>query len=78
MAYEQKPGDIVIFRNAKATGNQPPYRGTLKGLNGEEFEIALWVKEGKNGKFFAGKVKLEEDRPQQQNTPAPIDDDVPF
>jgi len=56
MAYEQKDGDVAVFKNEKCEGKQPQYKGT--GLfNGEEIEIALWVKEANGKKFFAGKIQ---------------------
>ena len=75
MSYEQKDGDIIIFKNEEATGNQPPYTG--KGLfNGEVIKIALWVKEGKKGKFFAGRIQSEQEKPAEQ--PTEMGDDLPF
>jgi hypothetical protein len=56
MAYEQREGDIVIFKNDKATGNQPQYRGTAM-VDGTKKNISLWVKDGSKGKFFAGKIE---------------------
>jgi len=61
MAYEQKReqsnGDVLIFKNMKANdGNRlPEYTGSLVWKN-EKISIALWVREGKNGKFFSGKA----------------------
>lgn len=76
MSYEQKDGDIIIFKNEEATGNQPTYTG--KGLfNGEVIKIALWVKKGKKGKFFfAGRIQSEQDKPAEQTTQT--GDDLPF
>jgi hypothetical protein len=56
MAYEQKEGEISIFRNEKRQGNQPEYTGKAL-LNGEQLDIALWVKEANGKKFFAGKIQ---------------------
>jgi len=74
MSYEQKEGDIIIFKNEEATGNQPPYTG--KGLyNGEVIRVALWIKEGKKGKFFAGRIQADQEREQPAETKQ---DDLPF
>lgn len=65
MAYEQREGYISIFANKnRKSDKSPSHRGTAK-LNGQELEIALWVKEGKGGRFFAGKIKPKQDRQQQ-------------
>jgi hypothetical protein len=45
----------AIFKNDKKADNQPDYKGKIN-VKGEEIEIALWVKEGKNGKFFSAKL----------------------
>jgi len=45
----------AIFKNDKKADNQPDYKGKIN-VKGEEFDIALWVKDGKNGKFFSAKI----------------------
>jgi len=45
----------AIFKNDKKADNHPDYKGKIN-VKGEEIEIALWVKEGKNGKFFSAKL----------------------
>ncbi len=85
MAYEMKEGDISIFRNADATGNQPTYRGICL-VDGKEKEISLWVKEsGENSKnpgtkFFQGKIKEKYVKPNGEAPPpeAEVEDDLPF
>ena len=48
---------VVIFKNnKKEKDTQPEYKGTVN-VEGKEYEISLWVKEGKNGKFFSGTIK---------------------
>jgi len=83
--YETKPGDITIFRNrSKEQGDKrPDYDGKGLDLNGNEIRVALWVREGQNGKFFSGKISHTQERqaPQQAAAPAPArvnDDDIPF
>jgi hypothetical protein len=51
-----KLNSAIIFKNDNATGNQPSYRGTIN-VDGRELEISLWIKEGKAGKFFSGKIQ---------------------
>jgi hypothetical protein len=88
MAYEPKEGDISIFKNKeKKQEKSPDYWGKLR-LNGEDCKVALWVREGKNGKFMSGTVTLPEgkiaritDAPQPpEDIPIPDedDDDFPF
>ena len=90
MAYEQKPGDVIIFKNEKKGDNEraPDYKGNGKGLDGEDIEIALWLKQGAKGKFMAGRIKVKGE--QQERRPEPgrrasdpggfddMKDDIPF
>lgn len=45
----------AIFKNDKKADNHPDYKGKIN-VKGEDFEIALWVKDGKSGKFFSAKI----------------------
>jgi hypothetical protein len=48
---------IVIFKNNKRQKDtHPEYTGKIN-VEGKEYDISLWVKEGKNGKFFSGTIK---------------------
>jgi len=87
MAYERKPGDVVLFYNKSESANAPKYKGRVLGLNGEELEIALWEKfSGSGGQmFFSGKISVPrrvENGPQTKNERVPnkqgMDDDLPF
>lgn len=93
MPYEQKPGELVIFKNDKKTAdNQPDYKGRGLDLQGQPIEIALWVKQGKEQKFFSARIEYPrqtqpaqpENKPQPQqyaqNTPGhPLEDNsLPF
>lgn len=67
MAYEQKPGELVIFKNdKKTTDNQPDYKGRGLDLQGQPVEIALWVKQGRDQKFFSARIEY----PRQAQQPA--------
>lgn len=70
MAYELRDGGGTIFKNKfKEDGdNKPDYKGEIM-WRGEKIEIAHWVKQGQNGKFFS--VKLQEPREQSSPPPAP-------
>jgi hypothetical protein len=59
--FIQKEKTGTLFPNDKRTGNQPHYRGSIM-LNGEEFEVAAWEKEGKRGPFLSLSVKPKEER----------------
>ena len=88
---EQKINSGAIFKNDKKTAdNQPDYRGKIN-VEGKEWEISLWVKEGqKAGKYFSAAIKepwaapAPAPAPVLQNTSDKIkaadefEDDLPF
>jgi hypothetical protein len=90
MSYEPKDGDVSIFKNDKAEGKQPGYRGTAL-IDGQKYKISLWVKEGQKGKFFSGRIEpdnYQKPASQESNGLPPADnvtsdpvaetDDLPF
>jgi len=55
--YQHKPNTGTIFKNDnKEKETQPDYRGSIN-VDGKDFDISLWVKDGKNGKFFSASIK---------------------
>jgi hypothetical protein len=72
MAYEPKDGSGVLFKNDKE-GNEsrPDYKGNIL-INGVEYELASWIKDGKKGKFMSlsAKVRERKDVSGQQAAPA--------
>ena len=81
--YEQKEYTGTLFKNDKQ-GNEkrPDYRGKIN-VNGQEFELSAWIKEGKKGKFMS--LSVQEPR-QQESAPSPRggghygdeDENIPF
>ena len=57
MAYEMREGEFTLFKNndKEPDSKQPDYTGKIM-VGGEIKRLAAWVKEGKGGKFFSGKV----------------------
>jgi len=74
----------VLFKNdKKLNDNHPDYKGSIS-VNGVEYWISSWIKQGKNGKFMGLAVTPRE---AQASKPAPkssgsgfddMDDSVPF
>ncbi len=84
MAFEQREGSGVLFKNDRKTSpTAPEYKGTAL-VNGVEMDVAAWVKEGKNGKFFSLSIKPKNqysngNGPVRQSRPMPDEtEDLPF
>jgi len=60
MAEYDNTNTGVLFKNDKKPegSKQPDYKGTIN-INGEEKELAAWVRDGKNGKKFMS-LKISE------------------
>lgn len=69
-----RQNSIVIFKNnRKSADTHPDYTGKIN-VDGIIKDISLWIKEGKNGKFFAGNIK-EEWKPEGKENKS---GDLPF
>lgn len=88
MAYDNTNSVIIYKNDRRRDEKDAEYTGTVN-VDGREFWINLWVKEGKPGtklagkKFFSGKVRAKQPRTESQPTESadrrPIEEmDVPF
>jgi hypothetical protein len=66
----------VLFKNESENEKAPAYKGKIN-VDGKEYELAAWIREGKKGKFMS--LKVQEPR---QKKPEPdlvaMDDDIPW
>ena len=78
---ENKTNTGAIFKNDKKTNEkQPDYKGKVN-VNGKEMEVALWLKEGKAGKFFSASFSepyVSPEAMERRPIGDSIDDDLPF
>ena len=63
MEYDNK-NRFVLFKNEKKTSDKHPNMTGTLDVNGIEYWISAWTKEGKNGKFISGSIKLKEETRQ--------------
>jgi len=78
---ETKNNSGAIFKNTnKKAETHPDYKGKVN-VNGKEMEIALWVKQSKDGKsYFSASFSEPYVKQEMQTQPLPpiINDDLPF
>jgi hypothetical protein len=70
----------ILGKNLRKTsGLHPEYTGSIT-VDGKEYWLSGWVKDGAKGKFFSLAVKLKEEPKQEtkQETKQMVDADVPF
>jgi len=77
--YVQKPGTGNLFKNSfKQKDAHPDYKGSIN-VAGTEYDLAAWLKEGKNGKYMSLSVKAKDARkPAVEKQMEDFDDSLPF
>lgn len=61
----------VLFKNDRKTKDtQPGYTGSLN-VDGVEYFLDAWLKEGQKGKFFSVSVKRKDQQAAPSRAPAP-------
>jgi len=81
---EQRDNSGVLFKEReKKNPNSPDYKGNIR-VDGQEFWLSAWIKEGKNGKFMGLALSPKEEQAQAPVKAKPkadfddLDDGIPF
>lgn len=79
MAEYDNTNTFALFKNVLGDNPKKPNYTGLANIDGIEFRIAGWIREGKNGKFISGSVQLKDNNSAGASKPVNEDDgDVPF
>ncbi len=77
---EKRDNGGVLFKNDKKENDRAPdYKGNIM-VNGNEYWLSAWIKEGKTGKFMGLAVSPKDAQPPASK-PMPKnleDDSIPF
>jgi len=93
MDYDNTNRGVLFKNDRKEKDTHPDYKGSVD-VDGTEFWLSAWIKDGKNGKFMSLSIKPKEEqrapesraaKPPQRQQPAPassgfddMDDSIPF
>lgn len=79
--FEQRDNSGTLFKNEKREKETHPHATGSAMIDGVEYWVSAWTKEGKNGKFQSLAFKKKEERSGHgvKRNPGPMaEDDVPF
>tara|TARA_R110000868_G_scaffold371564_1_gene635274 strand:- start:411 stop:653 length:243 start_codon:yes stop_codon:yes gene_type:complete len=80
MAYEIRELSGSLFKNEKKTEEKHPQMQGSCLIEGVEYWVSAWTKEGAKGRWQSLAFKRKDAKPDAKPAPASIDDDdsVPF
>jgi hypothetical protein len=81
--YDNRNRGTLGRNRRKEQDSHPDFTGQLN-VDGRDYWLSGWTKEGPTGKFFSLSVKPKDERPMvprvpgSASTPVDLDDDIPF
>jgi hypothetical protein len=81
MAFEIRELSGSLFKNEKKTEEKHPQMQGSCLIEGVEYWISAWTKEGTKGRFQSLAFKRKDAKPESKPAPTSIeqmDDDIPF
>ena len=85
MEYDNNNSGILFKNDYKEEGSkQPDYKGSFTDANGEEKDLAAWIRTANSGKKFLSVkvsdkfVKPDTNQEKPFNDAIPDDSDIPF
>ena len=67
---------FTLFKNEQGDNLKKPNYTGLANVDGIEFRIAGWIREGQKGKFISGTIQLKDGDVKPKAVE--VDEDVPF
>lgn len=80
MENKRDNGGVLFKNDKKVNDSHPDYKGSIM-VNGTDYWLSAWVKNGKNGKFMGlALMPKDESQPRAKSSGsvADMDDDLPF
>lgn len=66
MSDYDKTNTFVLFVNDKKGNEKRPDRTGTVNIEGVEYNLSGWIKQGAKGPFLSGTVQLKESQPKQE------------
>ena len=81
MEYSNNKSGVLFKNDFKQNENQPDYKGSFTDANGEEKDLAGWIRKTKAGKMMLSVKVSDKFVKQDEQAPAasqPDTSDIPF